>query len=138
MSQVTHASREHVDPLKAYLWVFAILMLLLFTTVGAYHVPFDTMCGEQWGFLNTALALIIATIKASLVVMFFMHLRHGTKLTWVIASAGFLWLCIMIVFFFADYLTRRSIPERAPSINSADTPIPQVVHHEPSKFNGLG
>jgi cytochrome c oxidase subunit 4 len=135
-SQVTHASHEHVDPLKSYLVVFFVLLMLLVVTVLAYHIPFDTMFGEQWGFLNTALALLIATVKAGLVVLIFMHLRHGTKLTWVIAGAGFMWLCIMITFFFADYLTRASIPENAPELNNPA--IPQVVHHNAPTFNGLG
>jgi cytochrome c oxidase subunit 4 len=135
--QVTHSAEEHVDPLKAYLAVFGILMVLLFTTVGAYlYCPFDRWFGEQWGFLNTALALVIATVKAGLVVLIFMHLRHGTKLTWVIASTGFIWLCIMITFFYADYLTRASIPENAPE--TINPTIPQVVHHDPANFNGLG
>jgi cytochrome c oxidase subunit IV len=136
---VTHASHEHVDPLKTYIIVFVTLMLLLFLTVGAYFIPFEKL-GEQWGFLNTALALIIATIKASLVVLVFMHLRHGTKLTWVIASTGFLWLCIMITFFFADYLTRQSIPEswHSSSPGAGELNVPQVVHRDPAPFNGLG
>jgi cytochrome c oxidase subunit 4 len=139
-STVSHASHEHVDPLKSYIIVFITLMILLFMTVGAYYLKFDEWFGPQWGFINTAIALIIATIKASLVVLVFMHLRHGTKLTWVIASTGFLWLCIMITFFFADYLTRGSIPEgyntASPGAGALNTP--QVVHHDPAPFNGLG
>jgi len=134
--QVTHDSHEHVDPLKAYIFVFSALIALLFITVGCYYLKFDEWYGPQWGFLNTAIALTVATIKTSLVVLFFMHLRHGTKLTWVIASCGFIWLCIMITFFFADYLTRAAIPENAPEL--IKPAIPQVVHEDPAKFNGLG
>jgi cytochrome c oxidase subunit 4 len=130
---------EHVDPLGNYLAVFFALMVLLLVTVGAYlYVPFDHWLGPQWGFLNTALALVIATVKAGLVVLVFMHLRHGTKLTWVVAGAGFFWLCIMIVFFFADYLTRASIPEKTTGPDTGGLTIPQVVHEDPAKFNGLG
>jgi len=89
---------EHVDPLKSYLVVFGLLLALLLLTVWVYH--FDM------GVLNTVVAIIIACVKTSLVMLVFMHLRHGTKLTWVIASTGFIWLCIMITFLFSDYLSR--------------------------------
>jgi cytochrome c oxidase subunit 4 len=122
---------EHVDPLGAYLKVFGALMILLLITVGAYFLKFDEWWGPKWGFLNTMIALIIATIKTSLVMLVFMHLRHSTKLTWVIASCGFIWLCIMITFTFADYLSRASVPEADPMIQqqmnqmaSATTAVP--------------
>ncbi len=136
----THASHEHVDPLKSYLLVFGALIFLLFVTVACYFLKFDEWFGEKWGFLNTAIALIVATTKTSLVVLVFMHLRHGTKLTWVIASAGFLWLCIMITFFFADYLSREQIPEIVHGTDpiAKELKIPQSVHHDPTPFNGMG
>ena len=52
------------------------------------------------------LALIIATIKAVLVILFFMHVIHSTRLTWVVIIAAFLWLGVLFVLTFADYLTR--------------------------------
>jgi cytochrome c oxidase subunit 4 len=108
-------SEEHKDPLLSYLAVFVTLMVLLGLTLLAYRIPF-----ERWdfpdtkinmSFMNTVVALIIASTKAVLVMLVFMHLRHSTKLTWIIASAGFLWLGIMISFTFADYLSRNAIPE---------------------------
>jgi cytochrome c oxidase subunit 4 len=109
--------KEHVDPLGAYLAVFGALMVLLLITVGAYqYLKFDEWFGAEWGFLNTFIALIIATVKTALVMLVFMHLRHSTKLTWVIAGAGFVWLSIMITFTFADYMSRKSIPESDPYI----------------------
>ena len=120
---------EHVDSLGAYLKVFVALMVLLLITVGAYFLKFDEWFGPKWGFLNTMIALIIATTKTALVMLVFMHLRHATRLTWIIAGAGFIWLCIMITFTFADYLTRGSIPENdIHAVNStiiaADKPSP--------------
>jgi cytochrome c oxidase subunit 4 len=56
--------------------------------------------------LNTPIALLIATIKAVLVILFFMHVIHSTHLTWVVILASFLWLAVMFVLTFADYLTR--------------------------------
>ncbi len=115
------APHEHVDPLGAYIKVFVSLMVLLIITVAAYFLKFDEWFGEQWGFLNTMIALIIATIKTSLVMLVFMHLRHSSKMVWIVSGAGFIWLCIMITFTFADYLSRRSIPEnvREAGTNSA-------------------
>ncbi len=40
-----------------------------------------------------------------------MHLRHSTRLTWVVAGSGVIWLGIMVLFFFADYLSRNTIHE---------------------------
>jgi cytochrome c oxidase subunit 4 len=117
-------AHEHPDPLMSYIAVFVALLLLLCATQGAYYIPFEKWFGEQWGFLNTMLALIIASIKASLVMLIFMHLRHSTRLTWVISVAGFMWLCIMITFTFSDYLSRNAIKE---SINE---PVKTVSHLE--------
>ena len=119
------AVHEHIDPLGAYIKVFISLMVLLCITVAAYFLKFDEWFGEQWGFLNTTIALIIASIKTSLVMLVFMHLRHATKLTWIISCAGFIWLCIMITFTFADYLSRRSIPE---NVREAGTNTVMIEH----------
>ena len=117
-------SAEHKDPLKAYLVVFFTLMLLLVLTVLAYMIPFEdwTLPGTSinLSFMNTVIALTIASIKATLVVLVFMHLRYSSKLTWIIAVAGFLWLGIMMAFTFTDYLSRAAIPE------AMKTPMPAV------------
>ena len=108
------SSHDHGDPLKAYIAVFAALMVLLMVTYGAYFIPFEKIkTGDHGdlGWLNTCVALIIASIKTSLVVLFFMHIRHSTRLTWVVASAGFLFLSIMVLFTFADYNSRSTVSE---------------------------
>jgi caa(3)-type oxidase subunit IV len=96
----------HPDELGAYLKVFTALMVLLAATVGAYYIPFEKVhIGDHdLGFVNTVVALTIATIKASLVMLVFMHLRHSTKLTWVISAAGFVFL---------DYQSRGTIKENS-------------------------
>ncbi len=110
-----HSSHDQGDPFRTYIFIFVSLLVLLLMTIGAYYLPFEKITwdkGEQnLGWVNTAIALTIATIKASLVVLFFMHLRHSTRLTWVVASAGVIWLGIMVLFFFADYLSRSTIHE---------------------------
>jgi cytochrome c oxidase subunit 4 len=118
-------TQQHKDPLLSYLSVFVALMALLGLTLLAYRIPFESYhfpgTKIDLSFMNTAVALTIASIKAILVMLVFMHLRHSTKLTWIIAASGFLWLGIMMSFTFADYLSRNAIPE------SVRGPLP-VVH----------
>jgi cytochrome c oxidase subunit IV len=83
---------------KTYFLVFgALLVLTLITTAVAF---------VDLGRLNTPLALSIAILKASLVMIYFMHLRHSTFLARVFAGAGVLWLLHFIIFTLSDYLTR--------------------------------
>jgi cytochrome c oxidase subunit 4 len=121
------SSQEHADPLKTYIAVFASLMVLLFLTVGAYFLDFERFhVGEHTlGWVNTLIALLIAGVKTSLVVLFFMHLRHSTRLTWIVAAAGFVFLCIMVLFTFSDYLSRNAVSE---SVREAQVD-PQTATH---------
>ena len=58
------------------------------------------------GPMNNVVMLTIAIIKATLVVLFFMHVRWSTRLTWVVAAAGFFWLLILFGITMGDYMTR--------------------------------
>jgi cytochrome c oxidase subunit 4 len=93
---------EHeLDPkveARNYALTLAILLILTAITVGASYI--------QFGSLNVVIALTIATIKASLVALFFMHLRHDKPVNAVIACAGFLFLGIFLMFTFLDVDTR--------------------------------
>ena len=60
---------------------------------------------ENSGSRNAA-AMVIAIAKAVLIILFFMHIRYGPKLTWVFAGAGFFWLTILLVLAMCDYATR--------------------------------
>ena len=60
----------------------------------------------ELGPLNTPLALAIAIFKASIVVLFFMHVRYNTPLIWVFAGAGFFWLLILFALTMQDYVSR--------------------------------
>jgi cytochrome c oxidase subunit 4 len=97
-SPESHAPHGHVTPLWQYFAVFFALALGTILTVAASRVDLG------WG--NTPVALAIATIKAVLVILFFMHVIHSTRLTWVIILGSFLWLGVLFVLTFADYLTR--------------------------------
>jgi len=94
-----HAPHVHITPLWIYLAVFAALAAGTILTVIASRLDL--------GAWNTPIALIIATIKAILVILFFMHAIHSTRLTWVVIISSFLWLGTLFVLTFADYLTRH-------------------------------
>ena len=97
-----HSATEHVS-LATYLWVFAALMALLMITVA---VAFFVHAGD----LNLIIALVIATIKAALVVLYFMHVKYASRLTKIFVCSAFLWLAILFSLTFADYLTRDWLP----------------------------
>ncbi len=88
----------HILPAKMYVVIWAILMVLTATTVYAATL--------ELGLFNIVLALLIATIKGTLVVLFFMHLRYSTKLTMVTVIASIFWLFILFSLTMTDYITR--------------------------------
>ncbi len=91
-------STAHIASVRLYVAVFVALLILTgLTVIVAY---FDL------GLLNTPVALAVAVIKASLVVLFFMGVRHNTPLTKVVVVSGFLWLFILFGLTMSDYLTR--------------------------------
>jgi cytochrome c oxidase subunit 4 len=81
-----------------------IYVALLFFTYLTWQVAYYDL-----GRLNAVVALTIAAIKASLVVVFFMHARYSSRLTWVAIAAGVFWLAILLALTFGDYLTRAWI-----------------------------
>ncbi|QOY89906.1 cytochrome C oxidase subunit IV family protein [Paludibaculum fermentans] len=99
MSQsASHAA--HITGPKTYGAVLLGLLVLTVITVQASYIDFGSM--------NTVVALIIATIKASLVALFFMHLRHD-KFNAVIFVGGLLFLSIFIIWTMFDLGTRETI-----------------------------
>ena len=88
----------HVAPKSLYFGIFGTLMVLTGLTIAAAFTPL--------GSFNFPVAISIAVAKATLVVLFFMHVRWGTRLTWVIAASGFFWLLILFGLTMQDYLTR--------------------------------
>ena len=58
------------------------------------------------GAFNAVAALTIATFKATLVVLFFMHVRYSSRLTWAVVLGSVFWLGILLVLTIGDYLTR--------------------------------
>jgi cytochrome c oxidase subunit IV len=88
---------EHHLPKNLYFAIFAALMVLTAMTVGLAYI--------NLGPLNIVVALIVAIVKASLVVMFFMHLKYESHLTKVVLGAGIFWLVILLGIIM-DYVTR--------------------------------
>jgi cytochrome c oxidase subunit 4 len=59
------------------------------------------------GAFSIVLALIIATLKGSLVMLFFMHAEYiNVKATLLVILAGFFWLAILLLMTMSDYITR--------------------------------
>ena len=88
----------HVTPIRVYLMVFGILMVGTALTVWAAFL--------ELGAFNDIVAMAIAVTKATFVVLYFMHVRHSTRLTKITVVAGFLWLAILVALTLSDYLTR--------------------------------
>src|SRR5271157_1434418 len=88
----------HIIPANRYVVIWAILMLGTAITVFAASL--------ELGVFNIVLALLIATIKGTLVVLFFMHLRYSTKLTMVTVIASIFWLFILFGLTMTDYISR--------------------------------
>jgi cytochrome c oxidase subunit 4 len=87
---------------KVYYAVCAALLVLTGITVGIAFLDL--------GPLNTLVALLIAVGKALLVLLYFMHVRYSSRLTWVCAGAAFFWLGILLVLTLSDVLTRGWLP----------------------------
>jgi cytochrome c oxidase subunit 4 len=91
----------HVTPLKVYLTIFLTLMAMTALTVAAAYV--------HLGALNTLVALSIASFKATLVVLYFMHVRHASRLTKLVVVTGLFFLAILLGETMIDYATRMWI-----------------------------
>jgi len=89
---------SHVVPVSLYATIWAALMVFTAITVFAATVELHIF--------NIVVALLIATIKGTLVVLFFMHLRYSTKLTMVTVVAAIFFLLILFSLSMTDYLTR--------------------------------
>jgi cytochrome c oxidase subunit 4 len=90
---------EHIVSVRVYFGIFLALLVGTALTVLAAFVDFP------WRF-NTIVALTIATVKATLVVLYFMHVRYSPRLVWVIVASALFWMGILFAFTFSDYFTR--------------------------------
>jgi cytochrome c oxidase subunit 4 len=93
---------EHIVSPKLYIVIFLALMVLTGTTYFAAQVDLN----QYFASLNIIVALVIATCKALLVILFFMHAYYSSKRTKLIVFAGFFWLAIMLSLTLGDYGSR--------------------------------
>src|SRR5262245_34085056 len=89
---------NHIVPPRTYYLIFLILMVCTAITVAVAFIDL--------GPLNTIVAMAIAVLKATLVVLFFMHVKYSSNLTLAVVLGSVFWLGILIVMTSGDYLTR--------------------------------
>ncbi len=97
---------HHIVPIPVYIGVFlALIVGTVITTLIAY---------VDLGRFNIVVALTIAVCKATLVVLFFMHVKYSPKLTKLVVICGVFWLVILLTMTESDLLTRTwtGIPGR--------------------------
>jgi cytochrome c oxidase subunit IV len=120
---------EHTQNPKAeaavYLKTLIALLILTGITVGASYIHFGS------GAANVVVALTIATIKAILVALFFMHLLHDKPVNGLIAAAGFIFLGLFLMFTLLDFDSRNDYQPRnlptvvaPPATPAATSPAP--------------
>lgn len=117
-----------MESCKPYIATF--LALLFFTALTVFVAFHD------FGAMNTVLAMGIAIIKATLVILYFMHIRHSTHLLKIFSVLGFVFLAIFLLILTLDYKTRAWDKPKKPSawIERAETQFatkaePVSIHH---------
>jgi len=98
---VSVAARRVAGP-GLYALVLAALLFLTALTILVSYVDL--------GPFSTPIAFLIATAKACLVVLFFMHMKEAHGVLWLAALAGFFWLAILLVLSMSDFATRGLLP----------------------------
>lgn len=102
-------SRGHTIPTRTYYVVAGILICLTAITVLASLLDWGAVLGFGGMLTNVVIAIFIATIKASLVLVYFMHMKYESKLVW---GYGILYplviLSILLFFLFIDVFHRNS------------------------------
>ena len=94
---------EHIVYPRVYVTIFLILLVGTGLTVIAAFRDFP-------GPLNAVVALTIAVIKATFVVLYFMHVRYSGRLIWLVIAAALFWMAIMFALTISDYSTRSWLP----------------------------
>jgi cytochrome c oxidase subunit 4 len=88
----------HIAPKSLYISIFGALMVLTAVTVGAAYV--------NLGNLNAPVALAIATLKATLVVLFFMHVKYSSEMVKLVVATSLFFLTILLTETLMDFATR--------------------------------
>ena len=115
MGHDSHTSHDHdlghIIPYKTYVTVLVVLLILTVVTVAVSRVDFGAM--------NIVVALIIASVKAGIVGLFFMHLKYENPLIWIYVAFPLILLVIMIGGIFTDnpYRIDPKIYSDAPAVD---------------------
>lgn len=91
-------SKNHTIEFKTYLSVLISLLILTVITVGVAQIDF--------GVLNAFFAMLIATVKSSLVLLYFMHLKYDEKIYWLVFGSAVFFVVILFLFSKLDMITR--------------------------------
>jgi cytochrome c oxidase subunit 4 len=94
---------EHIVQPRVYIGIFLALMVGTALTVLAAFQDFP-------GPLNVIVAMTIAVVKATLVILYFMHVRYSSRLIWLVIGSALFWLAIMFALTISDYWTRTWLP----------------------------
>ncbi|MCU1232475.1 MAG: caa(3)-type oxidase, subunit [Candidatus Solibacter sp.] len=92
---------QHIDTVGTYVGVLVALLFLTGLTTAVAYVDL--------GAFSTVVALAIAVTKMLLVALFFMHVRHSTRLTKLVVVGGLMWLMILLLLTMTDFVTRGRI-----------------------------
>jgi cytochrome c oxidase subunit 4 len=121
--------------IRIYLYVYVALLLLLFATVGFAFIR--TGNHHALRDLLTTTGFLIAGIKAVLIILWFMHVKGGTRLTWVFASAAFVWLVIMFSLSLNDYLARNELPAQGGAYPQQTGTSSDTLEFRPEDSTGM-
>jgi cytochrome c oxidase subunit 4 len=89
---------SHIASVKSYVGIFLTLMVLTVITILVAYV--------NLGEFNKVVALGIASVKATLVILYFMHVKYSSRLTKLVVLAGFFFLAILLALTMTDYGSR--------------------------------
>jgi cytochrome c oxidase subunit IV len=95
-----HGETGHVT-VKTLLIIYGVLIGLMFLTVGAAMI--------DMGRANFIVAMTIALVKMILIILYFMHVRYSSKLTWLASVGAFLFFLVLVVGLLNDYWTRMDL-----------------------------
>jgi len=98
MSEHAHSETRHITSYKTYFIVWILLMILTVITVYVSYLDFGT--------LNIVIAMVVASIKAVAVALFFMHLKFEDSITWLFALFPLVLLFLLIGMTILDTFTR--------------------------------
>ena len=132
MNEHVHSSGSRI-----YLVILGLLLVLTTITVGAAYINF--------GSFNLIIAVLIATLKATLVAMFFMHLRHDPPINAIIFVSSLIFLGIFLLFPLIDIQSRDKVvpyglrmqtqpaaQKQAPAANATPGAPPAAAEHAPA------